>query len=510
MRDPTADPRPRVAHVLLLATALLVTGAVYHPITRNYFHGDDFLNLQWIANDPFLRYVLQPFGGHLLIVRSTLFWLFYRAFGMEPAYYFWVVLLTHLVNVGLLFDVIQVLTGSLRLACFGAALWGIAPVNEGSLGWYSVYGHVVVASLVLVTIDRMVRCLPRPEPLALREALLWYVLLLLASMAFGVGLGIALTFPAVVLLLFGPARVPWRVRVLLASLPPVALACYAAAQVLYAYTLGGPSDENVRKMLQLLVYSQAIPMVLHLVAVGVTALVGNFVVSLDAYPSWLAYGITGAYVMLLFGVTVWFPPATRRLLCALLVVTLSGYAIIAAGRAGLYDAFHIRVYGAYAPRYHYFAPIPLAIALCIALARVGDALGVRGRAASSLLLAWLTCTGFLYWWSGWKVDHHDSERLVTGNVVQSIRASIAAAPLGQTVYITNQPFPPAILQAPFFAGWASVFTFAFPQGAGRPVYFVEKDANVRAVGRPGTRLAAVLIPPESVNAPPAGSTQAPR
>src|SRR5262245_61667348 len=216
-----AGARVRGLTVVPLLAAVGATAVVYAPIAGNYFHADDFTNLQALVRQPFLPYVLEPGAGHIYVVRNVLFWLFYRTFGADPAWMFGAVLLTHLLNVGLLYGVIRHLTGSARLAFFGAALWGIAPAHEGSLGWYAVYGNVLVGTFALVLLMRVVRSLATDTTLGVGEALVWYVLLLLACVTFGVGIGVALVFPATVLLLFPGGRTTARVRLLFLSLPPV-------------------------------------------------------------------------------------------------------------------------------------------------------------------------------------------------------------------------------------------------------------------------------------------------
>jgi hypothetical protein len=169
-------PAPRWP--LLIAVA--ASAAAYAPITANYFHSDDFLILQGLVNRPFLRFVLEPGAGHVYVGRNLLYWMFWSAFGPEPAYHLAAVLLTHLLNVALLYGVVRRLTGSARLACFGATLWGIAPAHEGSLGWYAVYGHVLVATLLLVVLGGMARRAAAPAPLAVPQLSGWCGLLLLA------------------------------------------------------------------------------------------------------------------------------------------------------------------------------------------------------------------------------------------------------------------------------------------------------------------------------------------
>jgi hypothetical protein len=107
---------------------------VFFPITRNYFYQDDFVHLYRLVNHGPLENLLVPHAGHISVARNAVFWLFFTLFATATPYYFAVVLLTHLLNVYLLFAVIRAQTGSAAVACFGAALWGTCRMNEGALG----------------------------------------------------------------------------------------------------------------------------------------------------------------------------------------------------------------------------------------------------------------------------------------------------------------------------------------------------------------------------------------
>ena len=96
------------------------------PITGYYFYQDDFLFLYRVVNSSWPELLLAPHGGHLLIARNAIFWLFHTLFATAAGWYFSSVLLTHLLNVYLLFAVVRAQTGSPGLACFGAALWAPA------------------------------------------------------------------------------------------------------------------------------------------------------------------------------------------------------------------------------------------------------------------------------------------------------------------------------------------------------------------------------------------------
>src|SRR5206468_7890711 len=98
------------------------------------------------------RFVWQMFFGHLLIVRNTVFALHHAVFGVNPVGYFASVLGNHLLNVLMLFELIRRLTGSAAFGCAGATLWGATPTNEGTLGWYLVYGQVIATTGMLATL----------------------------------------------------------------------------------------------------------------------------------------------------------------------------------------------------------------------------------------------------------------------------------------------------------------------------------------------------------------------
>src|SRR5262249_60635585 len=102
---------------------------------------------------------------------------------------------------------LQRLTGSAILACFGATLWGTSPLAAGVLAWYAVFGQAIVATILLVILGRLAGLSRSGTPVPARTAWSWYVLLLLGSVTFGQGIGVALAFPAV---LFAMQPAAWR------------------------------------------------------------------------------------------------------------------------------------------------------------------------------------------------------------------------------------------------------------------------------------------------------------
>src|SRR5262249_60116961 len=114
---------------------------------------------------------------------------------MQPEPYFWIVLLTHLLNVWLLFRVLRNVTGSLALGCFGATLWGTSPAQVGTLSWYSVYGQVLVATVLLVVLGGVTARARTGAAPSRRGAALWYALLLPGTTSFRAGVGVRVWVP---------------------------------------------------------------------------------------------------------------------------------------------------------------------------------------------------------------------------------------------------------------------------------------------------------------------------
>ena len=135
----------------------------------------------------------------------VIFYLTDLLFGANPLPYFVGVLALHLLNTMLLFAVIRRLSGSDLAACVGAALWGVCPTHEGSLGWYSVFGHVVLATTVLWLLYDLAG-VERNGPPGWATRIRWVILILVGATSFGVGLATGLVFPLVAWLMMPPIR----------------------------------------------------------------------------------------------------------------------------------------------------------------------------------------------------------------------------------------------------------------------------------------------------------------
>jgi hypothetical protein len=196
-------------------------------ILGQFFFADDFANLFEVANFGGRDLIMAPAVGHLSAVRNAVLALSFFAFGMHAGLYFAMVLVTHVLNVVLLFAVALRLTGRTQLACFAAILFGISPMNVGMLGWYATYGHVLATAGILGALVLLVDDDDR-APLPVSSALVIAVCALAASQSFGTGAACASVLPVVALLL-RPGLVRSRVSALVVvSIPAmVALAAWA-------------------------------------------------------------------------------------------------------------------------------------------------------------------------------------------------------------------------------------------------------------------------------------------
>lgn len=488
--------------LLLLAVPLGFTFLVYLPITRNYFFADDFLNLYNIVNLDPVEYLLTPHGGHILIARNAWFWSCFQAFGPKPAGYFWVALLTHLANVFLLFLVVRRFTGSERLACFGAALWGVSPVHEGTLGWYAVYGQAFAATMMLCILLGAARSRSENRPPARRTLALWYVFALIGCTSFGVSIGVAMVLPFALALLLprSPGRPPWRLPLL--SLVIVVPALYLGVHRLYAalsgkeLLTGALVDAYVRH------WQAVFPMLLHLSVGGIVELSLGFIHEPRWRGGWLSLLVFGLWTWGAIRVLRRGTKDERAELLAFLALLIGCYGMVAVGRASIYDSaspFGVGVQvAAGAPRYHYAATVPLTLILCLILSQIRLPGPSGARAARVALASWLGLAVAAWMSTAPWIDHHPASRRETREVLAAIRERVRSTPPGSDVRIPNRRFQDVgpLVPNTMFPGWAALFTIYFPSGAidGRRVYFLEREPRVIDETRRGRRIAQVLLP----------------
>jgi hypothetical protein len=500
-------PGWRVADAVLLVVPLVVTFVIYRPILRNYFYADDFILFYDLANEGPLGFALTPYGGHLQLARNVVFLVSARVFGTDPVPFYWTALLTHLANVALLFHVVRVLTESPRLASAGALLWGASPLNEGSLGWYSIYGQVMAATVLLVLLALWGRAVADGRSPSAHTVALSFVLAIVGSTCFGVGLGIAFVLPIVFVILFPGASL--RAKLGLASLWVVIPAFYVAMHVLHGLVSTRPVP-GASPLAALHAARGVAELLAHLLAHGIGGLFLGFSAVPAQHPL-LVWTLAAGFALLVGAAFVRpraaEPRRARRVLLAVTVLLLAGYGAIAAARAPMQSLFRAPNVGALGTiaRYHYVGPLCIALLACVAARTLSSGPGApRVRDAGVAVLGVLVLGAWLA--SGRRIDHHDGVRAETTRVLETIATAAAATPAGETVYVPNRRFNgvgPLFAQIPaLFPRTAGVFMVFYPTRTidGRAVRFVEEDpsALVKLTADPRRPIAALVVAPDQV------------
>lgn len=496
----------------------LLAGFVHRGVLQGDFRSDDFIHLFRIENFGFLDFVLQPYGGHLLLVRNAVFFFEHMLFGLEAFPYFVIALATHMLNTFLLFRVLERHLCGSHLAVLLASIWGMSPLCQEALSWVSVYGQVLASTLLLVLLDGVLRWRGRSAAPTPRVVAGWMVLLLALGLTFGTGLAVAV--PAVLwipLLLPAAAvdrRLVYRLAVVSAVLPLVYVGLHAVTP------LGSETADPLslqRSALDPANWWATASFGVHVMSFGVASLLlgplivadftgvvsgpfqGSSIIEVLRWSRWLL-------ALLALGLVVGLLRARgeeRRRLVAFFILIAACYGVIALGRGVLYDALGRPLWvGAIVPRYQYLASIPVALL-------VGSFLAVlrppaRSSFAGALAYLWLAATVGLYATASRDLQFPNREdgRAEFDRVQQVIGETVAQSPAGADVYLANPEFAALgrwLARGDFFPGWAGVFVIAFPENRvdGRRVFFIEEDASVRALAArwPETRIAALLVAP---------------
>ncbi|MFN8641709.1 MAG: hypothetical protein U0802_08650 [Candidatus Binatia bacterium] len=491
---PSDRTMARVGWLLPVALAAVV----WFPLTRSYFHFDDFLDLYQLRNDDPAHYFLRMYGGHLLIARHAVTAALDAAFGPNPRPFFAVVLITHLANTALLYGLVLRLTGRWALAAVAAAVWGTSPINEGALGWYAVYGQVAAATCILAVLAGLARQRGDAAP-SWRAPIAWGLLMLLGGTLFGVGIAAALVMPVAAWLLLPPgpprrralAALGLAVAILLATyatLRALELPLYGEQRIETTFMLAGLTPEYVGNHAQLLGI---------LLGFGVATLPLGALIDPNTFPSNAhVAAIAAAAALLIAG--AWAGPATaRRRLLACLLLVVGVYGLIAVARSMLSGFVGPWPLGR-SLRFHYTSGALLAALLAVAAGACAGrwpppAWLRRGLFALALAVVTWTSLGIAR-----RINHFDGDRAATAKVLADIRAAVAAAPPGATVEIPNRDFGNVgfvnVGYRDRFPGTAAVFAIFFPDDVvdGRRVVFTSSDALVLR-GRLGGRRSATLL-----------------
>lgn len=497
-----------VAASWMVLPPILLSLYGYAAITRAYFLSDDFVYLYRSYNAPLDEFLLAPHGGHILIVRNLVFLLFVRLFGTEAPLYFACVLLTHLLNVFLLFRLVQRLTGSAQMAAIAATVWGATKAHAGTLAWFSVYGQVLACTAVLLLLLSAERWHARPPP---RVHAWWYVLGLIAATSFGTGLGVVIALPVALAFWarsFGErAPFPPPLTVLALVLPLLWLTLNWRYDDVSPVEIGRwlntsrlEEPETVFPVHLLHTYARWATLLvpLDVSGHGLFAL-GNVPSAAATAPLWLH---RSAAVLLAAAVVVTayrLARPQRQRLIAFAILAASAYLAIAAGRIQLLGGLSANHRLPFFDRYHYLPGLLLCVMLCLMVNSMRMWRASR-RVQNAVLVGVLLATAVSLTYAPGPVGH-DSTRIAVANAVDTIRRQVASVPPGGSIDIPNDRVDGLQVMAhkDVFPDLAALFVIFYPPAElhGRHVRFIDQHPPVVSAAERGQRSRGLIVAPGS-------------
>lgn len=378
------------------------------------------------------------------------------------------------------------------------ALWGILPVHQAALGWYSVYGHALAATFTLFVLAGIVRA-ARGGPVHPLSPLVWLLLLFAAASSFGVGIGTACAMPVVALLLLPASAVRWRVVIPLAVGALVLPWLYLGLHALYAELYGMP-DASAGLELALEFWRSCARMLFNLLSWGIVSTILGTLSGLVPFGknSYATNGLVALYAIAVVVVYFKGPAELRLRIIGSVVLCIGAYSIIAVGRGPLAGW----LFPTQEARYHYVGTAALAIVTCLVFSGFAEWWRPGRRVTATLLLGWSAVMLFGLYWVVQPIQHYDAARRETAYVLGHIQKAIGTVQKGEDVYIENGRFHSVSFfsaeNSAQFPGWAGVFSIYYPSNdvEGRRIRFVEKDLEVIASTQFGERTAGLLVSPE--------------
>ena len=475
--------------MVLLAISLGVVALANVPILSSFFIADDFLHFYQIANWRPFEFIFSSHGGHLYIFRNMAFYVMFELFGMHATPYFVIVLLTHLIACAILFKTLQLITGKTLPAAAGTMLWGTSPLLQATMGWYSVYGHVLTGLFFLLFFYDLVRVDQGLLPFSGRLILRWSIYIVLMATSFGHGLATAGLAPATAALVLWGRERKWQIAALLIPAVLLVAILYASKDVMFAMAGGSgpqsgptPLSEATRFALPILEMSYRMGAYALYCATAIPIYCTS---AAQRYPA--AALLVSAPLIALF-IYQWYRPGAFRKYYGVLALLLLGLiAVTAYGRAPFYSIFSVPIdAAAITPRYYYLI---LLISVLLLILMLDDLLRFSSRVATivmTIVVAGLVIsTPAHYRKVKYLMDEGvtASQKQIYLDTAAFIEASIQAAPVGKSVYIDNTMREPLLMFFPSetcFPGRAAVFAITYPDNIvnGRRVFFVEQDRRI--------------------------------
>jgi hypothetical protein len=488
--------------------AIAASLVVFVDVIGNGFFRDDYLHLYNNSNVPLMEALLAPHGGHWLFTYNAIFLLLFKLFGLNSAAFFTVLLLVHSLCIYLVYAIVERLTQRPHLAAFGATLWGMCPVNVGSLGWISVLGHVFATAAILWVVLDLVRLEQGPQKLRLAIIVRMYFLLLVAASSFGIGLGVAMGFP-VLFFLWNPVpsqRI--KITLLLSSIMLVIPLAYFSSGQFDAGAGAAPLAKSLEfygiGLLRLPANLLRFLLVSGGSLLGGPALIGDIVMLPEAWIVPVAKTL-GASCCAVIALAIY--PASVRMRWRIL--TLVALLCCCYGPIAVARWFSLPVI---IPRYHYLGPAVFSILLCLGLATLAGRVDFFRRNGGLLYLGWLLLAIVPYTMATNQNDNlpHLQQREQHHRSVLELHQKLNQQFAGSdgTIYLQNQLFvmSPLVTRNSEFRktlqdpGLAGLFIIVHPENSyrGRSVRFVEPDERIRRLARSqvGSRISELFLSPK--------------
>lgn len=506
---------------------ILFSAVVHSSVLSRFFQQDDFLHLYQIANTGFFEFFITPHSGHLLLFNNLVFFTLVKIFGLNTGGHFTVVLMTHMANVALLFWLIRMTTGRIRVASFCSTLWGICPLSQGSLGCLSVFGHVQAATFLLLLLVEVIRVNQGRTVFGHFTTIRWYIYLIGMATSFGVGLGIAIFFPLV--LWFFLSQYPDRFKVVKRFLPIFVLLPLAYLGINWLYAKVSMSALPLSQFTYLSpdYWVCIVKMFFGILSYSIAGLLlGPFIVygnmgvvfgplQGENYQTVFFVSVCAALIFLTVMI-IWIAKMKktdeRQPIFATLIMLSCVYGIISVGRAAFYvvglKIESISQIVMISPRYHYIGTLCISVLLGYML-KASPFTGWLRRISMAVLVFWICL--FLY--PAWQAcpmvaePRDKPERWEFQQVLSHFKQAVHKLPEGSIVYLPNlrlRKIRLFITPDWKFPCSAALFMIAYPQNSisGREVRFVETNKKVIAHARSRTdwRIRSLLVSPEEARA----------
>ena len=479
--------------MLVISLAVILIANIH--VLSSFFWMDDFLHFYQIANWNPLEFIFYPFGGHVFIFKHTIFYLMFKLFGVNSVMYFVTVLLTHLGNAYLLYKLIHLLIEKPSLAAAGTMVWGISPVNYGTMGIYCTYGQVLVCFLFLLFLYDLLRVEKKKMLFSLSIGIRWSIYLFLMATSFGNGLAIACLSPFAIVIVLWENDQKWKIAASILPVVAIILVLFIFKDAIYYYFSGEVIHSTPLPLsVALDHYRIILEMFIRMCAFGIYTIAAFPIFIITYMPSWsppypmLAFFIS-LFVVILFLVAFFHSKDHKRHYFVLSLIFLGLLGLTAYARAVAYQFFGISASSASMMlRYYYVVFIPIVLILSLMVKELLDSYLKISKVVVALI--YITIASSIYPSMNLArvidpMQHYfaSKEKKLYNETINDIEKTIRAYPAGSSIFIDNTMknhfliFDSSITA---FPGKAAVFTIRYPNNIfeGRRVYFIEKDCRV--------------------------------